>query len=129
MLTAIEQTVGYLNYNLLIMAHWPELLSAFSGLGGTILHTGVIGAELKQLMAMVASTAHGCDYCQAHTSHAAHQHGASRDKVAAVFEFESSAIHRQRGPLCAWHGMERYNPIKFPTLTLRHSGATSTTKK
>ena len=78
MLNAIEQTMGYLPNNLLIMAHWPELLRAFSGLGGTILHTGVIEAELKQLMAMVASTAHGCEYCQAHTSHAAHQHGGCR---------------------------------------------------
>ena len=114
MLTAIEQTMGYLPNNLLIMAHWPELLSAFSGLGGTILHTGVIEAELKQLMAMVASTAHGCEYCQAHTSHAAHQHGASRDKVAAVFEFESSALFtdRERAALrLAWHGALQPNQV------------------
>ena len=114
MLNAIEQTMGYLPNNLLIMAHWPELLSAFSGLGGTILHTGVIEAELKQLMAMVASTAHGCEYCQAHTSHAAHQHGASRDKVAAVFEFESSALFtdRERAALrLAWHGALQPNQV------------------
>ena len=114
MLNAIEQTMGYLPNNLLIMAHWPELLSAFSGLGGTILHTGVIEAELKQLMAMVASTAHGCEYCQAHTSHAAHQHGASRDKVAAVFEFESSTLFtdRERAALrLAWHGALQPNQV------------------
>ena len=114
MLTAIEQTMGYLPNNLLIMAHWPELLSAFSGLAGTILHTGVIEAELKQLMAMVASTAHGCEYCQAHTSHAAHQHGASHDKVAAVFEFESSPlfIDRERAALrLAWHGALQPNQV------------------
>ena len=114
MLNAIEQTMGYLPNNLLIMAHWPELLSAFSGLGGTILQTGVIEAELKQLMAMVASTAHGCEYCQAHTSHAAHQHGASRDKVAAVFEFESSTLFtdRERAALrLAWHGALQPNQV------------------
>ena len=114
MLNAIEQTMGYLPNNLLIMAHWPELLSAFSGLGGTILHTGVIEAELKQLMAMVASTAHGCEYCQAHTSHAAHQYGASRDKVAAVFEFESSTLFtdRERAALrLAWHGALQPNQV------------------
>ena len=114
MLTAIEQTMGYLPNNLLIMAHWPELLSAFSGLGGTILHTGVIEAELKQLVAMVASTAHGSEYCQAHTSHAAHQHGASHDKVAAVFEFESSTLFtdRERAALrLAWHGALQPNQV------------------
>ena len=114
MLNAIEQTMGYLPNNLLIMAHWPELLSAFSGLGGTILHTGVIEAELKQLMAMVASTAHGCEYCQAHTSHAAHQHGASQDKVTAVFEFESSPLFtdRERAALrLAWHGALQPNQV------------------
>ena len=114
MLNAIEQTMGYLPNNLLIMAHWPELLSAFSGLGGTILHTGVIEAELKQLMAMVASTAHGCEYCQAHTSHAAHQQGASQDKVTAVFEFESSPLFtdRERAALrLAWHGALQPNQV------------------
>ena len=114
MLTAIEQTMGYLPNNLLIMAHWPELLSAFSGLGGTILHTGVIEAELKQLVAMVASTAHGCEYCQAHTSHAAHQNGASHDKVAAVFEFESSPLFtdRERAALrLALHGALQPNQV------------------
>ena len=113
-LTAIGQTMGYLPNNLLIMAHWPELLSAFSGLGGTILHTGVVEAELKQLVAMVASTAHGCDYCQAHTSHAAHQHGASHDKVAAVFEFENSMLftERERAALrLAWHGALQPNQV------------------
>ena len=114
MLTAIEQTMGYLPNNLLIMAHWPELLSAFSGLAGTILHTGVIEAELKQLMAMVASTAHGCEYCQAHTSHAAHQHGATHDKVTAVLEFESSPLFtdRERAALrLAWRGALQPNQV------------------
>ena len=114
MLTAIEQTMGYLPNNLLIMAHWPELLSAFSELGGTILQTGVIDAELKQLVAMVASTAHGCEYCQAHTSHAAYQHGASHDKVAAVFKFESSTLFtdRERAALrLAWHGALQPNQV------------------
>ena len=113
-LTAIEQTMGYLPNNLLIMAHWPELLSAFSELGGTILQTGVIDAELKQLVAMVASTAHGCEYCQAHTSHAAYQHGASHDKVAAVFKFESSTLFtdRERAALrLAWHGALQPNQV------------------
>ena len=114
MLSAIEQTMGYLPNNLLIMAHWPELLSAFSGLGATILHTGFVDAELKQLVAMVASTAHGCEYCQAHTSHAAHQQGASHEKVAAVFEFESSTLFtdRERAALrLAWHGALQPNQV------------------
>lgn len=91
-LNASEQTMGYLPNNMPIMAHRPELLSTFSGLGGTTLNTGVVEAELKQLVAMVASNAHGCNYCQAHTSHAANQQGASHDKLSAVFDYETSAL-------------------------------------
>ena len=107
LLNAIEQTMGYLPNNMLIMAHWPELLSTFSGLGGTILNTGVVEAELKQLVAMVASNAHGCNYCQAHTSHAAHQQGASHDKLSAVFDYETSALFTDREKAAlrlAFHG-------------------------
>ena len=63
---------------------------------------------------MVASTAHGCEYCQAHTSHSAHKHGASRDKVSAVFEFESSPFFsdRERSALrVAWHGGLQPNAV------------------
>lgn len=55
---------------------------------------------------MVASAAHGCHYCQAHTSHSAHKLGVSQEKVEATFEFESSSLFSdaERAALkLAWH--------------------------
>ena len=88
------------------MAHWPELLTAFGGIGATILQSGELDRGLKQLVAMVASAAHGCHYCQAHTSHSAHKLCVSQEKVEATFEFESSSLFSdaERAALkLAWH--------------------------
>ena len=106
MLQLLEETMGYLPNNMLSMAHWPELLKAFGGIGATILQQGRVDRGLKQRVAMVASTANGCHYCQAHTSHSAHNLGVSREKIEAVFEFESSDLFSdaERAALrLAWH--------------------------
>lgn len=88
----VEATMGFLPNSMLTMAHWPELVQAFAGLGGTVLVGGELEAELKQLVAMVSSNAAGCRYCQAHTSHNAQRSGASPEKIQAAFEFESSEL-------------------------------------
>ena len=107
LLELVEASMGFVPNSMLTMAHWPELLGAFGGLGGTILQSGELEAELKQLIALVSSRAAGCNYCQAHTSHSAHRLGADADKIAAVFEFETSPLfsERERAALrLAWHG-------------------------
>lgn len=88
----VEASMGFVPNSMLTMAHWPELLQAFAGLGGTVLAGGELDSELKQLIAFVASNAAGCRYCQAHTSHSAVRAGASEEKVQAAFEFESSDL-------------------------------------
>ena len=106
MFDVLENTMGYIPNNLLSMAYWPELLTAFGGIGATILQTGELDRGLKQLVAMVASAANGCHYCQAHTSHSAHKLGVSQEKVEAAFEFESSSLFSdaERAALrLAWH--------------------------
>lgn len=87
----IEEAVGFLPNSLLTMARWPELLQAFSGLAGTIA-SGKLPQELRMLVAFMASNAAGCQYCQAHTSHSAAKVGVSREKLQAIFEFESSSL-------------------------------------
>ena len=106
MFQLLEGSMGYVPNNFLSMAHWPELLTAFGGIGATILQTGEVDRGLKQLVAMVASAANGCHYCQAHTSHSAHNLGVPQEKVEAVFEFESSSLFSdaERAALrLAWH--------------------------
>jgi uncharacterized peroxidase-related enzyme len=106
MFQILDNTMGYVPNNFLSMAHWPELLGAFGGLAATILQTGEVEGGLKQLVAMVASTANGCHYCQAHTSHSASNLGVSKEKIDAAFEFETSPLFsdRERSALrVAWH--------------------------
>ena len=88
----VEGSMGFLPNSMLTMAHWPELLQAFAGIGGTVLAGGELETELKQLIAFVVSNAAGCRYCQAHTSHGAERAGASEEKIQAAFEFESSDL-------------------------------------
>lgn len=88
----VEASMGFLPNSMLTMAHWPELLQAFAGIGGTVLAGGELETELKQLIAFVVSNAAGCRYCQAHTSHSAERAGASEEKIQAAFEFESSDL-------------------------------------
>ncbi len=106
MFQILDNTMGYIPNNFLSMAHWPELLGAFGGIAATILQTGEVEGGLKQLVAMVASTANGCHYCQAHTSHSASNLGVSKEKIDAAFEFQSSPLFsdRERSALrLAWH--------------------------
>ena len=91
-LDAVETHMGFLPRSMLTMAHWPELLGAFSGLGSTVLAGGELSREVKQLIAFVTSNAAGCRYCQAHTAHGAENAGVSPAKIQAAFEFETSDL-------------------------------------
>jgi AhpD family alkylhydroperoxidase len=48
---------------------------------------------VKRLLAHVASRAHGCQYCMAHTAGAARKLGVSDEKLAAVWEYRSSPLY------------------------------------
>ena len=122
MLDMVEAGMGFVPNSMLTMAHWPELLDAFGGLGATILQTGDIEPELKQLIALVSSRASGCNYCQAHTSHSAHRAGAAEAKIAAAFEFEQSPLFSDRERVAlrfGWHAAMQPNatePSDFAAL-------------
>ena len=56
----VEASMGFVPTSMLTMAHWPELLSAFGGIAGTIIGGGELPGSLKQLIAFVVSNAAGC---------------------------------------------------------------------
>jgi len=87
-----EQLMGFTANDVLVMAKWPELLQSLAGVVNTIYGPSEIDDELKRLVGLVASTAAGCRYCQAHTAHGAGEAGAAEDKIAAVWEFETSPL-------------------------------------
>jgi len=92
MFQMVEASMGFLPTSMLTMAHWPELMQAFGGIGGTILNSGELEPGLKQLIAFAVSNAAGCRYCQAHTANSAQKNNVSAEKIQAVFEFETSDL-------------------------------------
>ncbi|MEM8697164.1 MAG: carboxymuconolactone decarboxylase family protein [Pseudomonadota bacterium] len=92
-LGAAEERMGFTSNDIMTMARWPELLGALEGLIGTIYGSQEVDLGLKRMMAMVASSAAGCRYCEAHTAHgAAQMSGVDSEKVAAVWEYRTSDL-------------------------------------
>jgi uncharacterized peroxidase-related enzyme len=87
----VEQRMGFLPNSLLTMARRPEVLRAVASLAQAA-RTGTVSRELKELVALVASTAAGCRYCQAHTTSNATRVGAATAKIANVWSYETSDL-------------------------------------
>jgi uncharacterized peroxidase-related enzyme len=89
---SIEGLMGFVPNSLLTLGRSPEILRGFGALSGAILGSSSIAPPLRQLVAFVASSAAGCRYCQAHTSHGAAKIGVAPEKLEAAFEFETSPL-------------------------------------
>lgn len=87
-----DETLSFVPNSLYTMARRPEILRAFSELITQIWRTGTLPIELKPLIAIVSSTAAGCRYCQAHEAVDATMRGVDGERVAAVWEFETSPL-------------------------------------
>jgi uncharacterized peroxidase-related enzyme len=85
----IERTMGFVPSSLPTMARIPALFDTFGAFAATVMNAGHIERPLVQLIAHVASTAAGCQYCQAHTATHAHHLGVDTDKIANVWTFET----------------------------------------
>jgi AhpD family alkylhydroperoxidase len=88
----IDSIQGYVPNSLFTMARVPGLMPAFMTMVRTVFMNGLIPPDLVQMVALMASSGSGCRYCQAHTSKAASSHGVSEQKLAAVWEFETSDL-------------------------------------
>jgi uncharacterized peroxidase-related enzyme len=85
-----DETMTFVPNSLFTMARRPEILRAFSELITQIWRTGTVPVGLKPLVAIVASTAAGCRYCQAHETVDAKLRGVPEDKIAEIGRFETS---------------------------------------
>ncbi|MFN0090032.1 MAG: carboxymuconolactone decarboxylase family protein [Acidimicrobiales bacterium] len=90
LLESMAQTGGYVPNSVRTMARRPGLPAAFAQLARVVLGPGHIDRELKSLIALVASVAAGCRYCQAHTSTSATRAGGDNARVQAAWQFETS---------------------------------------
>jgi len=87
-----DQVLGFAANDVRIMAKWPELLGAMSGVVDVVYRPGEVSESLKRLIAHVASTAAGCRYCRAHTAHESILVGVDRAKLDVVWEFETNDL-------------------------------------
>src|SRR4051795_8649681 len=85
-----QHHLGLVPESLLTMAYRPRIAAAWAALTREVVGEGTVDRGLKQLVAYVASAAHGCRYCQAHTAHSAERLGVELAKLHAAFEAETS---------------------------------------
>jgi uncharacterized peroxidase-related enzyme len=85
-----ENTRGFIPNSILTMSRRPGIAKAFMQLNQAILYEGTVDEELKMLVSLIASQAAGCLYCQAHMANLSSIYKASANKIAAVWEFETS---------------------------------------
>lgn len=89
-----KEMLGFVPNSLLIMQRRPEITAAFSALGSAIWggSGNTIDRGFKRLIAHVASRAAGCQYCMAHTAGAALRSGIEEDRVAAIWDYQTSPL-------------------------------------
>lgn len=91
--TPYEATRGYVPNSNLVMARRPKLLAAFRALNTAVFDPdNVVPAGLLALVGNIASQAAGCMYCVAHTANNAGMRGVEAEKVAALWEYETSPL-------------------------------------
>lgn len=91
--TPYEQTRGYVPNSNLVMARRPKLLAAFRALNAAVFDPdNIVPAGLLALVGNIASQAAGCQYCVAHTANNSGMRGVDAEKVAALWEYETSPL-------------------------------------
>ena len=85
-------TRGFIPNSILTMARRPGIARAFMDLNRAVLYEGTVPEELKMLVSLIVSQAAGCRYCQAHMANLSSIYQASDQKIAAVWDFETSLL-------------------------------------
>lgn len=89
-----SKILGFVPNSQRIMAHKPEVLRSLAQVAAAIYEpaNSLLPPSLKTLISLASSLAGGCMYCVAHTSSTSGRVGTDEDKIAAVWEFETSDL-------------------------------------
>jgi uncharacterized peroxidase-related enzyme len=89
-----RRTLGFIPNSLLIMQRRPKVVRALAQLAATVWDPdSTVDLGFKRLVSHVASRAHGCQYCMAHTAGGALKLGVSDEKLAALWDYRSSPLY------------------------------------
>lgn len=85
-------TRGFTPNSIRTMARRPNIVKAFMALNQAVLYEGTVPKELKMLVSLASSMAAGCRYCQSHMSNLSSIFEVPDEKIAAVWEMDSSEL-------------------------------------
>ena len=89
-----NNTIGFIPNSARTILRWPALATAFRDLAAAMREAvDTLPTGLANLIHLMASNAAGCMYCQAHGAVTTIAHGVGEDKLAAVWEFETSDLY------------------------------------
>ncbi len=86
-----EKTLGFVPNSLLTMQRRPKLVEALVTMSAAVYDPeGEVDLGFKRLVAHVASSAAGCQYCKAHTAVSATRHGIDPVKLENIWNYRES---------------------------------------
>lgn len=89
-----QRILGFVPNSLLTMQRKPAIVHGFGALTRAVMAPdSEVDLGFKRLIAHFCSRAAGCQYCMAHSLAAAKIHGISDEKVAAVWEYQTSPLY------------------------------------
>ncbi len=89
-----RRSLGFVPNSVLILQRRPKVVKALAGLAAAVWDPeGLVDRGFKRLISHVASRAHGCQYCMAHTLEGALLLGVDPEKLAAIWEYPSSPLY------------------------------------
>lgn len=90
----LASATGFVANSMLTLSHRPEIAQAVLGLIRAVVRNpnGTVDQALRWMVAHVTSLSNGCRYCSAHTFKNGADNGVPRDKLEALWAFETSPL-------------------------------------
>ncbi len=90
---SMKKNLGFVPNSILIMQRVPKLAKALAALTAAVWDPqSKVERGFKRLIAHVSSRAAGCQYCMAHTAGGALHFGIDDEKLAAVWDYQTSPL-------------------------------------
>jgi alkylhydroperoxidase family enzyme len=88
--------LGFIPNSLLTMQRRPQMVKGFGALTRAVMDPeGPVDLGFLRVIAHFASRAAGCQYCEAHSLVAAGIHGIDAEKIAAVWDYQTSPLYSE----------------------------------
>ena len=90
----MRRNLGFVPNSILIMQRRPKMAKAFAQMTASVWDPdSKVERGFKRLIAHVSSRAGGCQYCMAHTAGGALHFGVADEKLAAVWDYQTSPLY------------------------------------